>query len=96
MISTFLMRPTGGEGTVVENAYYNVPGRGDDETTRGAVEWFNDRLGPEDKDLNEGVQRGIRSKGYFQGRLFAQKGESGGSEHCVHAFQSWVKDALLG
>ena len=95
MISTFLMRPTGGESSVVENAYYNVPGRGDDETTRGAVEWFNERLGPEDKDLNEGVQRGIRSKGYYQGRLFAQKGESGGSEHCVHAFQSWVKDALL-
>ncbi|MBN33247.1 MAG: hypothetical protein CMM46_00450 [Rhodospirillaceae bacterium] len=96
MISTFLMRPTGGETCVVENAYYNVPGEGDDETTRGALDWFNNGLGLEDAELNEGVQRGIRSKGYYQGRLFAEEGDAGHSEHCVHAFQSWVKDAIRG
>ena len=94
-ISTFLMRSTGPETSVVENAYYNAPGEGDDPVTAGAVAWFNDGLGPEDAALNEGVQKGLRSKGYYQGRLFAEDGEAGHSEHCVHAFQTWVKDALL-
>jgi choline monooxygenase len=71
-----------------------VPGEGDDETTKAAVAWFNDGLGPEDAGLNEGVQKGIRSKGYYQGRLFTEQGDVGHSEHCVHAFQSWVRDAL--
>ncbi|MDA1072080.1 MAG: aromatic ring-hydroxylating dioxygenase subunit alpha [Proteobacteria bacterium] len=94
MISTFLMRATGGESSVVENAYLAVPGEGDDVTTRAAVDWFNNGLGPEDASLNEGVQKGIRSKGYYQGRLFTEDGDVGHSEHCVHAFQTWVRDAL--
>jgi len=96
MISTFLMRPTGPEGCVVENAYFDVPGESDDPTTRGSEEWFNGGLGPEDAALNEGVQRGIKSRGYYQGRFFTKPGDAGDSEHCVHAFQTWVKDALLG
>ena len=96
MISTFLMRPTGPEASVVENAYYDVPGESDDPTTRGSEKWFNAGLGPEDARLNEGVQRGIRSRGYYQGRFVTKPGEAGDSEHCVHAFQSWVRDALLG
>lgn len=96
MISTFLMRPTGAETCVVENAYFDIPGESDDATTRGSETWFNGGLGPEDAALNEGVQRGIRSRGYYQGRFVTKPGEPGDSEHCVHAFQTWVKDALLG
>ncbi len=96
MISTFLMRPTGPETSVVENPYFHIPGASDDATTRAAEAWFNDDLGPEDAALNEGVQRGIRSRGYRQGRLVTAEGEPGDSEHCVHAFQRWVRDALLG
>ena len=96
MISTFLMRPTGPETCIVENPYFEIPGESDDVTTRGSETWFNNNLGPEDAALNEGVQRGIRSRGYYQGRFFTKPGEAGDSEHCVHAFQTWVKDALLG
>ena len=96
MISTFLMRATGAQSSVVENAYYRVSGRGDDETTRASETWFNEALGPEDAGLNEGVQRGIVSKGYHQGRFISRGGEPGDSEHCVHAFQIWVRNALEG
>ena len=96
MISTFLMRATGAQSSVVENAYFHVAGRGDDETTRASEVWFNEALGPEDAALNEGVQRGIVSRGYHQGRFITRDGEPGDSEHCVHAFQTWVRDALEG
>lgn len=94
MIATFFMRPTGPESTVVENAYYEVPGASGDATTVGAGAWFNDALGPEDASLNAGVQRGIRSRGYRQGRFVTAPGEPGDSEHGVHAFQKWVRQAV--
>ncbi len=96
MISTFLMRATGPESSVVENGYFRVPGSGDDSITRASEEWFNTGLGPEDASLNIGVQRGVRSRGYTQGRFVTQDGEPGYSEHCVHEFQKWVRDALVG
>ncbi|MCE2519730.1 MAG: aromatic ring-hydroxylating dioxygenase subunit alpha [Alphaproteobacteria bacterium] len=96
MISTYLTRATGAQSSVVENAYFHVPGRGDDETTRASEAWFNETLGPEDAALNEGVQRGIVSRGYHQGRFISRDGEPGDSEHCVHAFQTWVREALDG
>ena len=94
MISTYMTRPTGPQTCVVENAYFRVPGHGDDETTRASETWFNEGLGPEDAALNEGVQKGIVSRGYYQSRFISRDGEPGDSEHCVHAFQNWVKTAL--
>lgn len=97
MISSFLVRPTGPESCVAENPYFHIPDRPNDETTQKAETWFNNCLSPEDIELNLGVQRGIRSRGYRQGRFIINPDDDAAcdSEHCVHLFQKWVKNSVL-
>ncbi|MBX2836899.1 MAG: aromatic ring-hydroxylating dioxygenase subunit alpha, partial [Gammaproteobacteria bacterium] len=51
-------------------------------------------LQPEDISLCESVQRGLKSKGYNQGRFVIDSEKSELSEHAVHHFQEMVVDAL--
>jgi len=51
-------------------------------------------LQPEDIGLCESVQKGLRSKGYNQGRFVIDESESELSEHGVHHFQELLLDAL--
>jgi len=53
-------------------------------------------LGVEDLLLCESVQRGLRSKGYDQGRLIVDEARTGEGEHVVHFFHKMVLDALTG
>jgi choline monooxygenase len=48
----------------------------------------------EDVGVCEGVQRGLHSRGYNQGRLMVDKGKSWWSEHAVHHFEHQVWKAL--
>ena len=53
-----------------------------------------DVLQPEDIRLCESVQRGLKSKGYNQGRFVVDESRSELSEHAVHHFQSLVPASL--
>lgn len=61
-----------------------------------ALTYMDEVLQPEDIGLCESVQRGLRSKGYNQGRFVVDRGLSELSEHGVHHFQKLVVDALGG
>ena len=54
----------------------------------------DETLGPEDQDLCESVQRGLRSRSYDQGRLMVDPARSGTAEHGVHQFHRLVTQAL--
>ena len=55
---------------------------------------MNEKLGPEDIDLNLYVQRELRSSGFDQGRYMIDSDRSSNSEHLVHHFHSLVYSAL--
>ncbi len=56
--------------------------------------YMDEILQPEDIGLCEAVQRGLRSKGYNQGRFVVDQDLSELSEYAVHYFQKMVADAL--
>ncbi|MEM7194311.1 MAG: aromatic ring-hydroxylating dioxygenase subunit alpha [Pseudomonadota bacterium] len=92
-VGTFLMIPLEPEKTLVRFTYY-VPDREETEITRAGREWMNNQLGPEDVDLNQWVQQGLKSFGFDQGRYFIDPERSCESEHAVHYFHTLVFDAL--
>jgi len=59
-----------------------------------AMKYQKDVLQPEDIGLCESVQKGLKSKGYNQGRFIVDETLSELSEHAVHHFQSMVAEAL--
>ncbi len=63
---------------------------------REAIAYIDDVLQPEDIVIVESVQRGLRSRGYDQGRFMAGDPSSGYSEHGVHHFHSLLAAALGG
>lgn len=93
-VSAFLTVPTGPETSRLESYMYVPRGAGIDETTEQAIEFFNKRLSPEDIELNVGVQAGLRSRGYEQGRFIVDMDDTLRSEHTVHYFQKMVVDAV--
>ena len=58
------------------------------------MDYQKDVLQPEDAGLCENVQRGLKLKGYNQGRFVVDPERSELSEHAVHHFQQMVVDAL--
>lgn len=64
------------------------------ETETNALDFFDNILGPEDVDLVENVQVGLRSLGYHQGRFICIPDRPEISEHAVHHFHSMVRAAL--
>jgi choline monooxygenase len=63
---------------------------------RAMIDYTCDILIPEDGALCENVQRGLRSRGYTQGRFVVNRDNPELSEHHVHFFQTLVRDAVLG
>ena len=52
------------------------------------IEWYRNVFRPEDLNLVESVQRGLKSRGYRgQGRIMTDKQRSGISEHGIAYFQ---------
>jgi nitrite reductase/ring-hydroxylating ferredoxin subunit len=93
-IWSFLMAPEGPERTREEIAAYTPDGVALDPITQAAVDWIADDLGPEDVALNIGVQQGLKSPEYFQGRLMIDERRSDMSEHSILYFQAQVLEAL--
>ena len=57
------------------------------------IEWYKHVFRPEDLDLVESVQKGLKSRGYRgQGRIMTDRQRSGISEHGVAYFQSLVAE----
>ena len=90
---TFSFRPTAPEVTRQQLIYY---GRHDvmAPAETGAMDYFNNVLGPEDVGLVECVQQGLHSEGYHQGRFIIDRSRGATGEHAVHHFHSLVMDAL--
>jgi choline monooxygenase len=56
--------------------------------------YMNETLQPEDIGLCESVQRGLKSRGYNQGRFVVDPAHPEISEHATHHFQHMVAEAL--
>jgi phenylpropionate dioxygenase-like ring-hydroxylating dioxygenase large terminal subunit len=91
---SFLVSPRSPERTHEEIAVYTPNGAILDESTRAAVDWIKNSLGPEDVQLNFGVQAGLKSAGYHQSRLLVQDALGWSSEHSIHYFQALVLESL--
>jgi phenylpropionate dioxygenase-like ring-hydroxylating dioxygenase large terminal subunit len=89
----FHVIPTGPETTLENFDLYclkNPPG----ETEMAMYDYHAQIVNGEDVAVCEGVQRGIRSRGYSQGRLMVNQERSWWSEHAVHHFERQVWKAL--
>jgi choline monooxygenase len=73
---------------------YHAPSPDLTDVENRAFDYFRDVLGPEDVALVEDVQKGLRSKGYHQGRFMVDHQRSEISEHAVHHFQNLVARSL--
>ncbi|MDA0220774.1 MAG: aromatic ring-hydroxylating dioxygenase subunit alpha [Proteobacteria bacterium] len=91
---SFLLAPEGPGRTREEVAAYMPDGAAMDAATAEAVRYMNEELGPEDVDLNTGVQKGLNSRGYRQGRLMVDAVRSDMSEHTIHFVQLQTLKAL--
>lgn len=62
---------------------------------RNFIDYIKTVLVEEDVGLCEGVQKGLHSRGYRQGRFVVDRDHSEFSEHHVHFFQKMVHGALM-
>ena len=81
-------------GRTVEYQDWYLPNPEPSQQQRAAMDYQRDVLQPEDIGLCESVFRGLRSKGYNQGRFVVDPARSELSEHGVHHFQQLYVDAL--
>ena len=91
---TFLMAPEGPERTREEIAAFTPDGIELDATTKQAIDWMGKVIGPEDVGLNVGVQQGLHSDSYTQGRLLIDTDFHEVSEHGLHYFQTHLLESL--
>lgn len=92
LVLTLQMNPDGEEHTIEHVDCYTLS----EELTpqlKAAIEYMDDVLQPEDIGLCESVQKGLRSKGYNQGRLVVDTDRTELSEHGVHHFHSLLMKA---
>ena len=92
---TLQMIPAGPERTIEYLDWY-CPGGTPSPQLREAMAYMDKVLQPEDIDLCESVQRGLKSFGYNQGRFVVDREKTELSEHAVHHFQQLVLNALDG
>lgn len=85
--------PSGPETTLEHFDFFFDEATPEDEQ-KDSIRYIKDILQPEDIDIVESVQRGLRSKAYTQGRLVIDADLTSNSEHGVHHFQRMVSEAL--
>lgn len=94
MLFVFNMRPNGPEKTAEEIIYFTLDGSMS-APTETAEAYVSDSLNPEDIELVEAVQRGLRSKGYTPGRLMVdEQARAGWGEQFIHHFNQLNLAAL--
>ena len=92
-LSVLQMIPDGA-GNTIEYQDWFVPDGQPTPQLIDAMKYQKDILQPEDISLCESVQRGLKSRGYNQGRFVVDSNRSELSEHAVHHFQQMVVNAL--
>ncbi len=92
-LSVLQMIPDGA-GRTIEYQDWFVPNGKPSAQLTDAMVYQKDVLQPEDISLCESVQRGLKSRGYNQGRFVVDSDHSELSEHAVHHFQQMVVSAL--
>lgn len=92
-LSVLQMNPDGSNRTIEFQDWFVPDGKITDQL-RQTIDYQKDVLQPEDIGLCESVQRGLKSRGYNQGRFIVDKEQTELSEHAVHHFQSMIVDAL--
>ncbi|MEZ5774949.1 MAG: aromatic ring-hydroxylating dioxygenase subunit alpha [Hyphomicrobiaceae bacterium] len=92
-ISTLLIIPAGPERTIEHLDWYLPPGK-PSKQIEAAMVYMDETLQPEDIALCESVQKGLRSKGYNQGRFVVDSRQMALSEHGVHHFQRMWMEAM--
>lgn len=92
-ISALIMIPKGPEQTL-EHLDWFLPTQDISQQITDAMTYMDKTLQPEDIALCESVQKGLKSKGYNQGRFVIDPAHPQLSEHGVHHFQKLVAQAL--
>ena len=92
-ISALMMIPDGTDRTI-EHLDWFLPTAEVSKQVQEAMTYMDKTLQPEDIALCESVQRGLKSKGYNQGRFVIDPVHPELSEHGVHHFQRMVAQAL--
>ena len=92
-LSVLQMIPAGPDRTIEYQDWF-VPGGQPTQQLKDAMVYQKDVLQPEDIGLCESVQRGLKSRGYNQGRFVVDADRTELSEHAVHHFQDMVLAAL--
>ncbi|RBI86381.1 aromatic ring-hydroxylating dioxygenase subunit alpha [Rhodosalinus halophilus] len=93
-IGSFNQIPLGPERTLLRFGHYVPKSRPQSELSKAAIAWFNEKLGPEDIDLNLYVQRGLHSMAFDQGRYMIDAQRGPNSEHLLHHFHTLVYQAI--
>ncbi len=94
-MSILQMNPDGVEGTIEFQDWF-IPTETPSAQLKDAMDYQKDVLQPEDISLCESVQKGLKSKGYNQGRFMVDRGKTELSEHAVHHFQNMVMQSVGG
>lgn len=85
IIFVFDVIPISAQKSRVEMLYYCVNDELDD-VSLAAITYMNDELGPEDVDLNVGVQQGLNSRAYDTGRFMVDTDMGYDGEQLIHHF----------
>jgi len=94
LLFVFVMGPNG-VGRCAEQITYFALDADVSDASRTAETYISQQLNHEDVALVEGVQRGVRSRGYRPGRFMVDEGRvEGWSEHFVHHFNALNLAAL--
>ena len=92
-LSVIQINPDGPENAV-EYLDWFLPSSTPSRQHQDAMTYLKEVLQPEDIALCESVQRGLRSKGYNQGRFMVDRQLTELSEHAVHHFQKMVVESI--
>jgi phenylpropionate dioxygenase-like ring-hydroxylating dioxygenase large terminal subunit len=89
-LGVFVVRPAGVDSCDFGGHSYSADGK----MYQPRAEYAANVLAPEDIDLCESVQRGLRSLSYDQGAYMVNPASPGESEHALHHFHRLVHSAL--
>jgi choline monooxygenase len=92
-LALFYLQPLGPERTREVVDYYYLD-KTPNPQRESRIDYANNILQVEDNNLCEAVQRGLRSRGYAQGRFVVDRERTQISEHAVHHFHTLVAQAL--
>lgn len=92
-VSVLQIIPSGIEQSI-EYLDWFLPAKEPTEQLKAAMVYMDEILQPEDIGLCESVQKGLKSRGYNQGRFVIDDKRTELSEHALHHFQDMVVDAL--